>query len=141
MGIREAGVSLYRCLLRYLLMPVAVVIGQACEPVASAETLITGAENDLTIEAHAASVQDILAILGDRFGLRYHGTSSVDRSIEGTYTGSLRRVVARLLEGHDYVIKTDGGHIEVFVLGAARRNEARQESGQTVLTPRRRRSD
>ena len=125
----------------YLLSSAILVMAHACACVAHAEAIVSGTENELSVEARDTTVQDVLAILGEKFGLRYHGLSSVGRPIAGTYAGSLHTVVTRLLDGCDYVMKIDGGRIEVFVLRAAGQNEARAEHSQAVLIPTRRRSD
>jgi len=38
-------------------------------------------------------------------------------------------------------MSTDGGHIEVIVVGAAKRNEMRPQPNTAVFAPTRRRSD
>jgi hypothetical protein len=108
---------------------------------ALAEAIVSGTETELAVEARDTTVQDVLALLGEKFGLRYHGLSSVGRPIAGTYAGSLRAVVTRLLDGYDYVMKIEGGRIEVFVLRAAGQNEARAAQAQAVPIPTRRRAD
>jgi hypothetical protein len=128
-------------LLRLLLSSAVLVAGGACSHDALAQTTITGAEDGLTVEARGASVQEVLAALGTKFGLRYRNITVLDRRIDGTYEGSLHRVVTRLLDGSSYVMSTDGGHIEVIVVGAAKRNEMRPQPGTAVPTPTRRRSD
>ena len=126
-------------LLPYLLSFAILIMAPAC--VARAEAIVSGTENQLAVEVRDTNVQDVLAILADKFGLRYHGLSAAGRPIVGTYAGSLRTVVTRLLDGYDYVMKVEGGRIEVFVLGVARRNEAGPGHSQTVSAPTRRRSD
>jgi hypothetical protein len=124
-----------------LLLSSAVIVGFACPHDALAQATITGAEDDLTIQARDSSVQEVLAALGTRFGLRYRNITALDRRIDGTFEGSLRRVVTRLLDGSSYVMSTGGGHIEVIVVGAAKPNEMRPHPGTTASTPTRRRSD
>lgn len=115
----ETAVSRHTRFMSLLLGSVVLAAGLVCAVRADAQAIVSGAENDVTIEAHDTSLQDVLAALGARFGLRYRNVSALDRRINGTYGGSLRGVVARLLDGYDYVMKTDGGRIEVIVLGAA----------------------
>ena len=92
------------------------------------------------MEVRDTPVQEILATLGDRFGLRFRATTSLDKRIDGRYQGSLRGVVIRLLNGYDYVIKTDDGAIEVIILGLTNRDQA-PALRQGVVVPTRRRSD
>ena len=80
-----------------------------------AEVRIVGQGGDVRVEARDAAVAEILAALGERFGLRYRGTPA-GPTVTATFEGPLRRVVARVLEGYNYVIMTRGGRLEVIVL-------------------------
>jgi hypothetical protein len=128
-------------LLRLLLSSAVLVAGVASPRGALAQTTITGAEDDLTVEARDSSVQEVLAALGARFGLRYRNITALDRRIDGIYEGSLHQVVARLLDGSSYVMSTGGGQIEVIVVSAAKRNDMRPPPSTTAFAPTRRRSD
>lgn len=109
---------------------------------AQAEAIVSGTEEQLSVEARDTTVPDVLAMLAEKFALRCHGLSSVGRPIAGTYAGSLRAVVARLLEGYDYVMKVEGGRIEVFVLrGPGQGDVVRAAQRQTAPVPTRRRAD
>jgi hypothetical protein len=127
-------------LLQLLLSWAILVVGSACPHDARAQATITGAEDDVMVEAHDSSVQEVLAALGAKFGLRYRNITALDRRIDGTYGGSLHRVVTRLLDGSSYVMSTGGGQIEVIVVSAAKRNDV-QPQPNTVFAPTRRRSD
>jgi hypothetical protein len=133
--------SRQRRLLRFLLSSAVLIAAHACAPYALAETIITGVQDDLTLEAHNATIQDVLAALGTKFGLRYRNITAIDRRFDGTYEGSLHRVVTRLLDGSSYVMSNDGGHIEVIMVEAAKRNEMPPGPSTTVYAPTRRRSD
>jgi hypothetical protein len=84
-----------------------------------AEARVTGQPDNVRVEARDSSVEEVLAALGASFGLRYRSTASLGRRITGTYAGSLQRVVTRLLNGYDFVMKTDSGSVEVAVYGVA----------------------
>jgi hypothetical protein len=140
-GTQGDVMSRQRRLLRFLLSSAVLIAAHTCAPYARAETIITGVQDDLTLEAHDASIQDVLAALGDKFGLRYRNITAIDRRFDGTYEGSLHRVMTRLLDGSSYVMSTDGGHIEVIMVGVAKRNETQPLPGAGVPFPTRRRSD
>ena len=59
-----------------------------------------------------------LAALGKRFALHYRGAPEVG-GITATFEGPLRRVVAHVLAGYNFVIEARGDGIEVIVLSAA----------------------
>jgi len=83
-----------------------------------AEIRVQGQAGDVRVEAHDATVAEILAALGERFALRYRGTTE-SGGVTATFEGPLRRVVGRVLDGYDYVIEPRGDGLEVVVLGAA----------------------
>ena len=83
-----------------------------------AEVRVSGPAGDVRIEAHDATVAEILTALGERFALRYRGTTAGD-GVTATFEGPLRRVVGRVLDGYNYVIEPRGEGLEVLVLGAA----------------------
>jgi hypothetical protein len=86
-----------------------------------AEILVQGQADDVRVEARDATVEEILAALGARFALRYRGATE-GRGVTATFEGPLRRVVARVLDGYNYVIQARGRGLEVIVLSAASRS-------------------
>jgi hypothetical protein len=96
-----------------------VVIGLslAVAPGARAEVQVQGAPDALVLDARDASVEDVLEALGTSFGLQHRGADALQRRISGTYRGSLQHVVRRLLDGYNFVLKTDEDDIEVVVIG------------------------
>lgn len=83
-----------------------------------AEIRVQGRADDVLVEAHDASVEEILAALSERFALRYRGTPGIG-AVTAKFEGPLRRVVARVLAGYNYVIEDRGDSIEVIVLSTA----------------------
>ena len=88
---------------------------------ARAEVRVEGAASNLHLDARDATVADVLAVLAERFGLRVRGAVG-GRRISGDFDGPLRRVIARVLDGNNYVIRTRGDGLEVMVLDAASPN-------------------
>jgi hypothetical protein len=86
-----------------------------------AEIRVAGSASNVHVDARDATVADVLAALAERFGLHVRGPVG-DRRISATFDGSLRRVVGRVLDGYDYVIRTRGDTLEVMVLGTASPN-------------------
>jgi hypothetical protein len=128
-------------LLPLILGSAILTAGHFRAPIAHAEAIVSGSDHNLMIEVRDTSLQDVLTALGAKFDLRFRGLSSLDRRIEGTYRGSLREVITRLLDRYDYVLKTNGARIEVIILDAAKHSETRAEHGQAVPGPTKRRSD
>jgi hypothetical protein len=98
-----------------------------------AEARISGQPEALRVEARDTPVEEVLGALGTNFGLHYRSAASLKRRVTGTYVGSLQRVVAHLLNGYDFVMRTDAGSVEVVVYGLAKPEEA--VPGAVVAAP------
>jgi hypothetical protein len=88
---------------------------------ARAEVRVQGPVENVRLEASDATAAEILAALSERFDLRFRGTTP-SRRITGIYEGPLRRILARVLDGYDYVIEPHGAsiHVNVFSSGSPR---------------------
>lgn len=82
-----------------------------------AEIAIEGGPDAVRLVADQASLDEVLASLDARFGLRYRASTTLDQPVTGTYRGPLRRVVGQLLAGYNFVLKTSAGSVELVVLG------------------------
>jgi hypothetical protein len=107
-----------------LLVPAILLAAFSDGHAVRAETRITGEPDAVRIEARDAPVDEVLEALGESFGLQYQSTASLSRRVTGTYEGSVQRVVRRLLEGYDFIMKTGPGTIEVKVYGTVKPGEA-----------------
>jgi hypothetical protein len=85
---------------------------------AGAEVRVAGQPDAVSVEARDAAVEEVLAALGERFGLQHRSAAPLARRISGTYKGSLSRVLRRVLDGYDFVLKTGSESLEVVVIGA-----------------------
>jgi hypothetical protein len=102
---------------------------------AGAEVRVAGEPNAVQVDARDASVEEVLAALGTSFGLHHRGASTLERRITGTYRGSLQHVVRRLLDGYDFIMKTNLDEIEVMVLGGGKAGETRAAGPAPVAAP------
>ena len=102
MGRGRARVRLAAC--------VALACGAAT---ARADVLVDGDEAAIRIVARQASVAEVFAALQSKFRFRYRLAVSPERRINGTITGPLHGVVARLLDGYDFVVKRAPDGVEV----------------------------
>lgn len=83
---------------------------------ASAEVKVEGRPEAVHLEVQSASLRDVLAALQERFNLRYRTVDALDTPTTGVFDGPLRRVVARLLSGHDYAMEVTADGLDVLVL-------------------------
>lgn len=96
---------------------------------ASAELSVTGEPQTVRVEARGSSLDEILATLAVKFRMQYRANVPLDRPVSGTFAGSLPRVVSRLLDGYDRVVKWNGNDLDIVILGVAAKSPA-PEGGQ-----------
>jgi hypothetical protein len=97
---------------------VAFAVGLTCAGAGTsrAEVLIEGDELALRVTTNQAPLAEVLATLRSKFRLRYSLTVDPARQVSGTVSGSLHRVVARLLDGHDFVLQRAADGVEIIQL-------------------------
>jgi hypothetical protein len=78
---------------------------------------IEGDANALRVTTSGETVSDVLAALCANFNVQYRSSISLDRAVRGTYSGSATKVIGRLLDGLDFVVKNDGDLVEITVFG------------------------
>jgi hypothetical protein len=112
---------------------------------AYADVRVSGEAEALTIEASNASLEEVLAALGRSCGLQYRYPADFSHSVSGTFAGSLRQVLPRLLQGTNFVVENsaNGTRVVIYDLHAAPGssiNVLRPQPGvrpQPVVTPQR----
>jgi hypothetical protein len=119
--------------LRVISGALVLALVQALPCAGQAETRVEGPADALTVEARAASIQEVLAALGAAYGVQIHGSTGLDAVIDGTYEGSLQRVIGRLLAGFNYVAKSSAGNLDVTILSAP--NGAASPGGMKQRAP------
>jgi hypothetical protein len=97
---------------------IAVLLGSNLMP-AKAGTEVQGQPEALQFRAENASTREVLEALSASFKMTYKLPPNINRNWNGLYTGSLHRVLARILRDTNYFIKTSDDGIEVVVLGGA----------------------
>ncbi|MBI2715618.1 MAG: hypothetical protein HYX37_14380 [Rhizobiales bacterium] len=113
MPSRRDKIGLWKLVLAIWL---AALLQTFAQPVL-AEVRVSGPADAVIVETREASVEEVLAALGASFNLHYRTSGALNRVLTGTYTGSLQRVIARLLEGHNYVMQSSAGGGELIVVG------------------------
>ena len=82
-----------------------------------AETRVRGSPEAVIIETRDTPVEEVLAALSRAFNMHYQSSVNLDKRLSRTYAGSLSRVLPRILDGYNFVLKTDNGSIAVTVVG------------------------
>ena len=94
---------------------ISLLLGFNLAP-AKAETEVQGQLDAMQFRAENASTREVLEALAASFKLSYRLPPNFDRNWNGLYSGSLLRVLARILHDTDYFIKSSDDGIEVIVL-------------------------
>jgi hypothetical protein len=98
-------------------LSVAVTLG-ASAACGRAEVSIQADKAVVHLEASKAPLSEVLSALESKFSIRHRTSVPLDQSISGTYRGSVRHVLSRLLGGFNYYIAdTAEGGIEITVVG------------------------
>jgi hypothetical protein len=116
--VTSIGVQI-RCWLPIFSALAAITFGIAVATVptsALAEAQIRGTVEAVSVEAKNSSLKEVLAALSDAFDVNYRSAADLERQINGTYTGSLEKVLKRVLEGYSFFVKTGDGGLELTVL-------------------------
>jgi hypothetical protein len=98
----------------------ALLLGLLATLVATAvraEVIVRGTISAVRIRANHDSIAEVLSAMAKDLGVRYSASIPLDQTVSGTYSGSLSEALSSLLDGYDYVIRHDGGAIDIVVVG------------------------
>jgi hypothetical protein len=98
----------------------------------SAQISISGGPNKIVLRSENDSVKQILITIADRFRVTISASTKLDRTIVGSYEGSLRDVIRRVLAGYDFVIISQGEQIVVKVVGTQLPSKPETATAPTV---------
>jgi hypothetical protein len=99
-----------------VLLLATAVISLAAPLRAGAEVRLSGSLDSVALEATNATMPEIVAALQSTFRVKISLAGSTSRRFTGAYSGSLRRVLARLLDGGNYVISPVSGGMSIAIL-------------------------
>jgi hypothetical protein len=102
--------------LRFALVA-AAVLAYSVATVARAEVKIEGTLAAVRVATDQETISEVLSAFGGVFDVRYRTAIALDATAGTAYSGSFGQVISRLLNGYNYVIKTDRDSIEILVFG------------------------
>jgi len=112
---------------------IVLSVGSALAPMsARAELEVRGDPKAVTVDAQNSSIKEILDAFSKTFDVHFQSSANLEKQLTGTYEGSLRRVLMRVLDGYNVILKTDNDRIEVTVLGT--RNAPATAGGSPAST-------
>ena len=100
----------------------AVIVAVVCMVVLSgarAEVRVSGAKNAVIVHAKNASIDDVIAAVNASLHVEVSMAPASAIPVTGTYTGSIRRVFARMLAGHDFILEFTGDKMTITLANQA----------------------
>jgi hypothetical protein len=94
----------------------AALIG-ALAASARAEVHVEGSPAAVRITTGQDAIADVLSAVAATFNVGYRSAIPLDAPANAAYSGSFGQVISRLLNGYNYVIKTDQGSTEIVAFG------------------------
>jgi hypothetical protein len=84
---------------------------------ARAEVNVAGTPEAVRVTADHAAIADVLSAVAASFKVKYRSAIALDAPADATYAGSFSHVIARLLDGYNYVVKRERDGTEIVVFG------------------------
>jgi hypothetical protein len=100
-----------------------------------AEVQVRGTQQAVSVNAQNASVEEILSAIRNAFGVRYRSSINLQQETTGTYEGSLYRVLQRILESYDFIVKTSEAGTEITIFGKGNALPATASEASRVPVP------
>src|SRR5215468_182841 len=103
---------------RRCVFALSVVFACSLPTIARAEVHVEGSPAVVRVSTSRDTISDVLSALAATFNVQYRTAIPLDTAAEATYSGSLRQVLSRLLDGYSYTIKADDSKTtEIVVFG------------------------
>jgi hypothetical protein len=95
----------------------SAVITCALTTIARAEVHVEGTATAVRVTTGQDNIADVLSALAGPFNVTYRTAIPLDVAARSNYAGSFAQVIARLLDGYNYVIKREQKSTEIVVFG------------------------
>jgi hypothetical protein len=76
---------------------------------------LQGAPGAVRLEVHQVALDAVLSALFAAYKVSYRSAVQLNEARDGRYEGTLRHVIARVLDGYNYVIKQENSHLEITI--------------------------
>jgi hypothetical protein len=93
----------------------AALLMQALSMSAQADVQVSGETGAIRIVANGASLGEVLDALATQYGVQSRLPPNLDRSVSGTYDGSLAQLLSRLLQGYNFVVESTASGTKVVI--------------------------
>ena len=95
----------------------AAALACSLPPSARAEVHLEGSPAAVRVTTSDDKISDVLSAFAATFKVKYRTAIALDANAGAAYAGSIQQVIASLLDGYNYVVKSDRESIEIVVLG------------------------
>jgi hypothetical protein len=95
--------------------------------IARAEVHVEGSLAAVRVTTSKDAISDVLSAFAVTFNVKYRAEIPLDAAANSTYSGSFGQVISSLLDGYNYVIKTNQVTTEIVVYG---------RRGQVTIPPK-----
>ncbi len=103
---------------RRCVFALSVAFVSSLPTIASAEVHVEGSPAVVRVSTSRDTISDVLSALAATFDVRHRTAIPLDAAADATYSGSLQQVISRLLDGYNYMVKTDDSKTtEIVVFG------------------------
>ena len=116
-SVYSAAVAMRRQFARRAAIGVAAVLVCALSPGLRAEVQIEGSPAAVRVTTSHDAISAVLSAFAATFKVKYRTEIALDAVAGDTYSGSIREVISNLLDGYNYVVKSDQDEIEIVILG------------------------
>ena len=102
-----------------LVAAAALFLACAVSPPVHAEVRVSGSEDNVVLRANNATMPEILSGVESALHLKVTITGPMTRQFTGVYSGPLRRVLSRLLDGVNYIVSSAPDGMVVTIVSPA----------------------
>src|SRR5206468_4462516 len=81
--------------------------------------IVDSGPGTVVVEARDVTVEQVLEALSKSRNFEFHASGALSRVLSATYSGTLPRVLGRILDGYDHVVQSTPSGIRVNVVGVA----------------------
>jgi hypothetical protein len=110
----------------------AALFGAGPLPATAEVRVVDGVGGTLVVEAHDASIRQVLEALSTSHTIRFRASEALSRVVNGTYTGTLSHVLSRILDGYDHVILSTPAGLRLDIVGTARTGAVTASAARAV---------
>lgn len=84
----------------------------------SADVRLNGSSADVHVDATRSTTSEVLSALATTYGLQIKTRTALDRTVDGTFAGSLAEILSSILQDYDYFIRWEKAGVQVTIVAS-----------------------